>query len=251
MKRYILWAVGLVILLCASCEQSGEMGEQGGEQGCYPNVEAGYGTLNLRAVTVSVEESTRAMSTDNFLVSLLSASGEELDSWTLGEMPDQVQLREGDYRVEVASAANHAAVSREGYFSGECEFSIVAGKTTTPDAIVCPLESLKVSVEFRGEITEAMGADCGTTVSLEEASLRVSADDSAPIYFRPEGERNTLKVVFSGTVDGAAERFETEIPNVRVGQWRHIVIKMTYEDGERVFGASIDSWNRDEDIYVE
>ena len=40
--------------------------------------------------------------------------------------------------------------------------------------------------------------------------------------------------MFEGTVDGAAERFTTEIAGVRVGQWRHIVIKMTYEDGERV-----------------
>ncbi|MBP3426353.1 MAG: DUF4493 domain-containing protein [Rikenellaceae bacterium] len=245
MKRYILWAVGLMMILNVSCEQGGEMGGD-------PNAEVSYGTLNLSAVAVTVEESTRAMSTDNFLVTLLKASGEEVESWTLGEMPDQVQLREGDYRVEVASATNHAPVSREGYFSGGCELTIVSGKTTTPDPIVCPLESLKVSVEFRGEIVEAMSSDCGTTVSLEDASLRVAATDNAPIYFRPEGERNTLKVVFAGTVDGASERFETEIAGVRVGQWRHIVIKMTYEDGKRVFSASsIDPWNKDEDIYVE
>lgn len=244
MRRYILWAVSLMMILNVSCELGGELG---GEP-----VELGYGTLNLSAVGVTVEESTRATSTENFSVTLLKSSGEEVDSWTLGTMPDEISLREGDYRIEVASAAQHAAVSREGYFSGSREFAIVAGKTTTPDAVVCPLESLKVSVEFTGEILEAMGSDCGTTVSLEDASLRVAATDNAPIYFRPEGERNTLRVVFTGTVDGAAERFETEIPNVRVGQWRHVVIKMTYEDGVRVFSASsIAPWISDENIYVE
>ena len=108
-----------------------------------------------------------------------------------------------------------------------------------------------MSVEFEGEILEAMGADCQTTVSLADANITVAATDNAPIYFRPQDVRNTLKVVFEGTIDGAAERFTTEIAGVRVGQWRHIVIKMTYEDGERVLSASIAPWSKDENIYVE
>lgn len=238
MRRYILSIVALLGVAMTSCEQ-------------HTAESNGYGLLELSGIGVSVEEITRATSTDNFVVSLSKASGEQVDSWTLGEMPQTVELRAGSYRVNVASAANHAAVSREGYFVGGDTFDIVAGQTTTPDPVTCKLESLKVSVEFEGEILEAMGADCQTTVSLADANITVAATDNAPIYFRPQDVRNTLKVVFEGTVDGAAERFTTEIAGVRVGQWRHIVIKMTYEDGERVLSASIAPWSKDENIYVE
>ena len=235
----MICALALVGIAFTSCQNN------------TPSELLGEGVLDLSGIGVSVEEITRATATDNFVVSVSTASGEQVDSWTLGEMPQTVELRAGNYRVDVASAQTHADVSREGYFVGGSNFAIVAGQTTTPDAVTCKLESLKGSVEFEGEIVEALGSDCGTTVSLDQASATVAATDNAPIYFRPVGERNTLKVVFEGTVDGAAERFETEITGVRVGQWRHIVIKMSYEDGERVFDASISPWNTDEDIYVE
>ena len=238
MKRYILSIVALLGVAMTSCEQ-------------HTDESNGYGVLELSSIGVSVEEITRATATDNFIVSVSKASGEQVNSWTLGEMPQTVELRAGNYRVDVASAASHAAVSREGYFVGGTTFAITAGQTTTPDAVTCTLESLKVSVEFEGEILEALGLDCQTTVSRDQASITVAATDNAPIYFRPQDVRNTLKVVFEGTVDGAAERFTTEIAGVRVGQWRHIVIKMTYEDGERVLTASITPWSQDEDIYVE
>ena len=239
MKKYMICALALVGFAFTSCQNN------------TPTELLGEGVLDLSGIGVTVEEITRATATDNFVVSLSTASGEQVDSWTLGEMPQTVELRAGNYRVDVASAQTHADVSREGYFVGGSNFAIVAGQTTTPDAVTCKLESLKVSVEFEGEILEALGSDCQTTVSLDQASATVAATDNAPIYFRPLDVRNTLNVVFEGTVDGAAERFTTEIAGVRVGQWRHIVIKMSYEDGERVLTASIAPWSQDEDIYVE
>ncbi len=239
MKKYILSALALVAIAFTSCEND------------PASTAYGEGMLDLSAISATIEESTRATSTDNFLVNITSSRGENVGSWTIATLPAHIMLREGDYILEVASAESHAAVAREGYFSGYREFNITSGQTTTVETIICPLESLKVSVEFEGEITEAMSDDCGTTVALDEASLRVTKDDSAPIYFRPTGEQNTLSVVFEGTVDGAAERFETEIPGVRLGQWRHIIIKMTYEDGVRVFSAGIAPWIEDDDIVVE
>ncbi len=239
MKKYMISALALVGIAFTSCENS------------TPTDAYGEGVLDFSNITATVEESTRATSTDNFIVTLSKASGEQLDSWTIATLPEQVMLRAGDYRVDVASAESHAAVSREGYFVGSGAFAIIAGETTSLDPIVCPLQSLKVSIEFEGEIQEALGEDCQTTVSVGEASITVAATDSAPIYFCPLDARNMVKIVFEGTVDGAAERFETEVAGVRVGQWRHIVIKMTYEDGERVFSAAIDPWKTDDDIVVE
>lgn len=210
----------------------------------------GFGTLDLSAITATVEQSTRSVDTSNWLVTIRGEKG-VAGEWLYGELPTKVELREGAYTIDVASHEQFAEVSREGYFVGTEEISIISGKTTTADAVTCRLQSLKVSVVFEGEILEAMSDDCHTTVSLGEVSLSVGKDDNAPIYFRPLESVNTLHIDFEGTVDGALEHFATDIAGVKVGQWRKIVIKMTVEDGERIFGASIAPWNKDEDIYVE
>ena len=234
MKRYFSVVVVALSLLLGSCENRTEE-------------PVGVGTLDMSAITATV--STRAL-TDNWVVTLTGESG-VVGEWRYAELPEKVELREGNYTNDVASHSHFAEVSREGYFVGSEEETIVSGKTTTPDAVTCRIQSLKVSVVFEGEIVEAMADDCQTTISLGEVSLSVGKDDAEPVYFRPLDVTNTLHIDFAGTVDGAAEHFATDIAGVKVGQWRKIVIKMTYEDGERVFGASIVGWSQDDDIYVE
>jgi hypothetical protein len=201
----------------------------------------------MSAITATV--STRAL-TDNWVVTLTGERG-VVGERRYAELPEKLELRAGDYTIDVASHSNFPEVSREGYFAGTEEVTIESGKTTTPDAVTCRIQSLKVSVVFEGEIIEAMADDCQTTISLGDVSLCVGKDDAEPIYFRPLDVTNTLHIDFVGTVDGASEHFASDIAGVKVGQWRKIVIKMTYEDGERVFDASIARWEQDDDMYVE
>ena len=238
MRRYILTLAVALTSLFTACENTTEL-------------PAGVGTLCLSEISATLDESTRSVDTSAWSVELRRADGGVVGSWAYGSLPESVELREGTYNISVASADRFAEVSREGYFEGSQSVTIESGKTTTPDAITCRLQSLKVSVEFRGEIVEALGDDCTTTVSLGDVSLTVGKDDSAPIYFRPSDAASSFHVVFEGTVDGAAERFVTDIVDVKVGQWRKVVITMTYEDGERVLDASIAPWISDDDIYVE
>lgn len=238
MKRYILSALVFAGIALASCNDN-------------QSEQYGQGVLDLSTITATVEESTRATSTDNFCVNITDAAGQNVGSWTIATLPEQVMLREGAYTINVASHEQFAEVSRECYFVGSQEVEIIPGETTTADVIDCYSQSLKVSVEFEGEILEAMADDCQTTLSLGEASISVAGNDNEPVYFRPFDTNNTIHVEFTGTVDGAAERFVTDIVGVKVGQWRKLVITMTYVDGERVFSASIARWQEDEDIYVE
>lgn len=238
MKRYILGFVVAISTLLTSCEKD-------------VDPSSNFGTLDLSTITATIDQSaTRSVNTDRWVVTITGENG-VAGQWAYSELPEKVELREGTYTIDVASHDNFAEVSREGYFVGTQEVSIISGKTTTPDAVTCRLQALKVSVLFEGEIVEAMSDDCVTEVSLGDVSLSVGKDDNEPIYFRPVDVVNTLHIEFEGTVDGAKERFATDIAGVKVGQWRKIIIKMTYINGERVFGASITPWTKDEDIYVE
>lgn len=228
MKRYLLYIAIIALALV----------------GCRKDESAGYGKLSFDGFTATVTNSTRAVSTDDFTVTLNSASG-VIGSWRYAELPANIELRAGTYSVSVVSASEFADTSRTAYYAGSADIEVVSGATTAAPAIVCTPQSIKISVGYSAELTAAMAADCKTSVSLGTVKFTFDNTDTAPVYFRPAADENTLVVSFAGTVDGFPEKMEAQITGVKAGQWRKITIKMTYIDGVRTFGAVIDNWTYD------
>lgn len=215
-----------------------------------PETDTGCGDLSFERLTATVQEATRSTSTDYFVVTVSSATA-TVGQWKYCELPQTVSLKQGAYSVSVTSSEVQAAVSREGCYKGDAEFTIESGKTTTLDPIVCSLQSIKVSVAYGGEIAQALGDDCVATVSLGDAALAFASDDTEPGYFKPIASSNTLTLSFDGTVDGYKEHLAAEIADVKAGQWRKITIKMTYIDGRRTLSAEIAPWTADDDMNIQ
>ncbi len=172
----------------------------------------------------------------NYIVTVTERGSETpVETWKLAEMPELPIFAVGDYTVHVASAeAPEPAGWNCPYFTGSQNFTIAANKVTDVETVVCTLENIRVTVVFKQTLLNAAGDDLKVVVTSEAGnSLTFTRDTPATdagYFASTEDENQTLKVAFSGTVNGAQENFAKALVDVKKGQHRRIVFGLTIND---------------------
>lgn len=226
-----------IIVLLALAAAAMACSKSGGE-------EEAYGTLRFGEIEV-----TRAAETDNYAVTIYAADGQTVEEWLYGELPAEVTLKVGEYRIGIVSGEMPDAEWESPVYSVEKEFSIEENRTTELGTLTMKLANLKVSVTYAPELAAALGEDCSVTVRMGGSSLEFVGQEERAGYFKVPESGNSLQVEFAGTVDGVEETLSATIDNVKAGEWRKINISMSFvveEDGRT--GVTIGEWVSDPEV---
>lgn len=172
----------------------------------------------------------------SYIVTVTPKGGETpVETWTLGSMPELPIFTAGDYTVNVASAeAPEPAGWNCPYFVGEQSFTIEANKITDVEKVVCTLANIRVTVLFKETLVKAAGGDLKVTVTSEAGNSLTFTPETpstdAGYFASTEDANQTLKVTFTGTVNGTEENFAKALLDVKKGQHRRIIFGLTMND---------------------
>lgn len=133
----------------------------------------------------------------------------------LNNVPSELWLAAGDYKVAAVTGDSVPATFGMGYYKGESNLTIEAGKTATVN-LVCKVVNTLVTVEFTPALAEIL-TDYQVTVSSKEASLVYTAAHTDSIgYFILPANENTLNWTITGTkTNGDSYSQQGIVPNVK------------------------------------
>lgn len=212
----------------------------------------GTGRLLTSSLTMKVKTDTptvRAVETDNYVPTPNDFSvkfykvGDESNAVktfsSYGEMPEIVELAEGDYIVKVSYGGDYGnsittAAFNAPHYTGESEeFTIVKDKIVdTIKPIVCTLNNVRVAVNFDMSLSSVMSDDSKVTVKVGEVgtSLDFRRNTTQDGYFAFAEGSTTLAATFSGTVQGVQLVETRTFNNVERGNYYQITFKLKYAD---------------------
>lgn len=244
-KTMIIAAIAAILLL-SGCDESM----------FRDKTKAKTGTLALSGLTIGINDDnavptavTKSVATDNFIISIYDSKNVLDTSFTYSKMPSKIVLGVGDYSINVQSISAIPSAEWEKPVYGATEsVSIADGKTTSLGAIVCKLVNVKISVGYNETMTNLMGSDCKTVVSIAEGgSLEYVKGEARCGYFAPKSVVMTVK--FSGTVDGSYKTLTKTFSDVAAGQWRKVNFVMTVNpEGTATFTITIDDWCEEKEL---
>lgn len=215
MKKIINYlSLLLCVLVVVSCDR--EKLDYGGNKGDDEKVEGQMVELNLRGVLkvdvqqTRVPKATRAIATDDFVVSLFDVKKKEVGTWVYKEMPELISVVEGNYYIKTFSHVLQPVDTRAYYEGLSTEFTVSPGAITEVQPIVCAMKNIEIKPIFDEALIGYLGKDVAVTVSVGDAVYTYTdIDNLSTMYFAPtSGETSVVYVTFTGTVDGFKENFK-------------------------------------------
>ena len=234
MKRHILYPI-IAILLLAACSKN---------ETDHP-CDKGRGTLLMSGI--AVDEATRVVSTSDFIVTIYDGNNEQIESWTAPETPEAISLPAGIYTVTAHSNTLSDAAWESPYYFGS-QTAAVEDDRTTQVTVNCTLENIKVAVAYSEDLRAALGENYSTRITVGDAWLDFENGEQRAGFFRAAEKTNTMRIDFSGIVDGVQENFSMEIDNVKAGQFRRITLTISSQSGDHDLGAEIQHWQQDPEL---
>lgn len=121
----------------------------------------------------------------------------------LDNMPQELLLAAGDYRIDAVSGDSVAATFRTGYYKGSSNINIKAGSTTT-GTLTCKIVNTLVTVSFTDELKEVL-SDYEVTIASSAGSLVYTQQhvDSIGYFILPSNETQ-LNWTITGNSDGGS-----------------------------------------------
>lgn len=121
----------------------------------------------------------------------------------LDNMPQELLLAAGDYRIDAVSGDSVAATFRTGYYKGSSNINIKAGSTTT-GTLTCKIVNTLVTVSFTDELKEVL-SDYEVTIASSSGSLVYTQQhvDSIGYFILPSNETQ-LNWTITGNSDGGS-----------------------------------------------
>ena len=261
MKNNIIIAIAsIAMMFCASCEKSL----------VAPEKEVGY--LSFSEFSLGVDESvdTRATAAEEadgtYTIKIFDAEEKEVVKKTYEEVlemlesDDNLSLPAGDYTLVACSSSKDvpAAAFSKPVYGVSRQFTITAGDTTTiEEPLVCTLLQCKVTVEYNDEFLEHVTGAGKTTVEVTAGSPLEYTLDANGTYDRRDGyfavgEKATMTVVFSGSIDGKTAKMTKTFTNIAPKQWRQIkFVAKTNDQGNATFDIEINDLISDGELDEE
>lgn len=173
--------------------------------------ETGEGTLALKMSIAVPETASHAsaatsqsdMLADSCRVRIYSNKGLVRYYKGLDNMPQELLLAAGEYRIDAVSGDSVAATFRTGYYKGSSNIDIKAGSTTTA-SITCKIQNTLVTVAFTDEL-KAVLSDYQVTVSSSNGSLVYTQQhvDSIGYFILPTNDNNLNWVITGKSENGS------------------------------------------------
>lgn len=135
----------------------------------------------------SKQEEASALLADSCRVRIYNSKGLIRFYKGLNNVPNELQLATGDYRIQAITGDSVPATFKMGYYKGECNFTIEANTTTNVD-VTCKTISTLVTISYSDKLKEIL-TDCNVTVSSPKGSLVYTQEhiDSIGYFILPEG----------------------------------------------------------------
>lgn len=174
------------------------------------------GTLRLQiAMDDQVKVQTRALSAEqqaalaaDCQVRIYNGEGLVRFYEGLAQVPQEIQLKAGDYRLHVTAGDSVAASFDKRFFRVD-EMMKVEAQTVTPVQAICRMRNTLVQAHFDASLDEAL-KDYQVTVATAAGSLVFTPDNASAIgYYMLAAEGSELKWHFAGTTIADAP-FATE-----------------------------------------
>lgn len=163
MKKAIIFILAAASVF-ASCNRK-EIGPSDGYGALSVSV-SGSGEMNDQNIDV---KSSGEPDVETFEVLIKKQTGEEVASYTLGDMPELLEMIPGNYIISVTSPDRAPVAWEQPVYGAEKEFSIVRDNISNID-MVCTVQNAKVSVrcteKFLAEVT-----DYSIVVTTDDGSL--------------------------------------------------------------------------------
>lgn len=151
-------------------------------------------------------------------------------------VPSQLYLASGNYRVTAAAGDSVPASFTDRYFKGAADFTISAG-TETPVNVLCRIANSVVVVDF-GNIAEAL-SDYKIVVSNQGGSLEYTSDMAGTKgYFMLDDGETSLNWTITGTqLNGSTYEKTGVIENVK--PTHQYTVKMNYSNTPTEYGGAL------------
>lgn len=155
MKKILLYTLAGLMLLGSSCAK--DDASVGGE-----------GVVSFRIETASGTTRAEYNPLDDLLIRIYKADGSLIRRYTsLDEMPENLYLVAGEYRITVDAGNRNAATWSEKTYHGEKAFTILAQQVIT-ERVVCTSVNAGVQVSFDPTITEKLDKAAYVYVSASD-----------------------------------------------------------------------------------
>jgi hypothetical protein len=197
-----------------------------------------YGVLDMGSISssVSIDDITRAATTDDFVVTVRNDHDVVLEPTAISDLPATLTLPVDTYTIEASSPVLLDAGWECPWYCGTSEVTITKGQTTTPDPIVCTLGNVKTTVRFSANMMPFLGDDVVVYVSIEGGGeWQFTPVDTQAAYLRVPPQGATMTVRFTGTLDGTKGEEYTETVTVHPGEWQRVRFTFEENEGARTF----------------
>lgn len=159
----------------------------------------------------------------------------EFDSYE--EMPEEIELEEGQYSIEASKGTETTAAFESPYFSGKQDFTIVKEKTT-PVEVTASLQNSLVTVDYSSDFIETYK---DYTLSFKTNKMQnpliYDERESRAMYFQADaaGTKLTIGMSLVNVYDKEVEY--TASTTIKPKQWSKLTVRT---DGNGLNGIALD-----------
>lgn len=159
----------------------------------------------------------------------------EFDSYA--DMPEEIELEEGQYSIEASKGTETTAAFESPYFSGKQDFNIVKDKTT-PVEVTASLQNSLVTVDYSKDFIETYK---DYTLSFKtnkmELPLIYEKGEDRAMYFQSDAEGTKLTIGMSLVNVYGKEVEYTATTTIKPKQWSKLTVST---DGKGLNGVALD-----------
>lgn len=197
-----------------------------------PNVGGqGTGKLSMSDInvvngeTIKKAKSRAAVTTDNFIVEVEDANGQQIGNWIYGQMPELIDLPTGTgYKVNVKSHEQQPQAWDMPYYEGSSDaFDIENNKITSIGTVTARFSNIAVTINYTDAMKLAMGADSKVSVvANKNGQLDFTPTETRTGYFEAIADSPTMVATFTGTINGVAVELTKVYKDVVAGNHYYI-----------------------------
>ncbi len=243
---------------------------------------SGTGYIQFSDLIITVNEDSEmtakssTIDTDNYMVDIYNTSiGESLEGFPMTYLNTQsmtdLEVNAGYYTMKITSydGAMADVEWEKPEYAETKEFVLANGKTYSMEDVTCYQSNIKVNVSLSADLKELFKCDddlesgdekFDVTVSMGSASQSYDYDETRSLYFAPQTDVSTLKVVLKGcynTGTAAAPVYSNivwtdEVTDLNEGQSREVKIVVNhYSEGNVNITFEVEDWYEDTMLGVD
>ena len=220
--------------------------------------ENGDGTLALRMSMAVPETSSKPdaataesqVLADSCRVRIYGSKGLVRYYKGLDNMPSELLLAAGDYRIDAVSGDSVAATFKIGYYKGSSDNVNVKAGSTTTTTVVCKIVNTLVTVNFTDQLKEVL-SNYEVTVASSAGSLVYTQQhvDSVGYFILPANETQLNWTITGESNDGKAYTQSGTLQNIKPAT--KYALTFNYNETEYTIGGAYFNLTVDESAIEE